>query len=94
MDDNIIGIDEELIYEEIQRKQEALDAGWSRPRKFYIQGREVSYEEYERYQEEDRMADAMLDAEISYYSRDTSTGEEWETDSDGDYTPDWLYDRI
>ena len=28
------------------------------------------------------------------YERDTSTGEEWDTDSDGDYIPDWLYDKI
>ena len=87
--------DKGIIEEEIQKRQEVLDSGWKRQSgQRYINGYPVSEEEYWRYMDDVKQKQAMHDAELSFYSRCTSTGEEWETDSDGDYTPDWLYDKI
>ena len=37
--------------------------------------------------------DYDIDINGDFDSRDTSTGEEWEVDTDGEYTPDWLYGK-
>lgn len=96
MDEYINSEEEIRIYNEIQEKQAVLDKGWNKPRhqQKYINGFPVSDEEYYDYLEKRRIEDANRDAEIDFYKRCTSTGEEWETDSDGDFTPDWLYDKI
>lgn len=92
----ILNMDEEdILTNDIQKRQQVLDSGWKRDSgQRYIYGHPVSEEEYWRWMDEQRQVQAMHDAELSFYSRCTSTGEEWETDSDGDYTPDWLYDKI
>lgn len=77
---------------DIEERQKILDEGWHREQ-YFINGHPVSYEEYWDYKEEQRLADAMLDAELSFYSRCTSTGEEWEIDCDGEYTPEEFWDK-
>lgn len=86
----------DITERKIQKLQSLLDKGWSRPRfpKRYINGLLVTEEEYDEYMEEQRIQDAIHEAEIASDMRCTSTGEEWEIDSDGEYTPDWLYDRL
>ena len=65
-----------------------LDKGWKKPRQKYINGHPVSEEEYAEYLEEERLERAKEDAELAFYRRCTSTGEEWEVDSDGiEYIP-------
>ena len=80
------------LEEEIQRRQKVLDDEWGRPRQYFINGKPVSQEDYWAYKEEQRLADAMLDAELSFYKRCTSTGEEWEIDCDGEYIPNEFWD--
>ena len=66
----------EIKYE-IQKRQAILDEGWKsvKRKRRFIGSRPVSEEEYQDYIQE----------------RYTSTGEEWEVDSDGlEYMPDWL----
>ena len=86
-------VEEDYLEREIQKRQEVLDKHWYK-RRFYINGHEVSYEEYEAYQEMLREDDARVEGNLSFFRRCTSTGEEWETDSDGDYTPGFLYDEL
>ena len=48
----------------------------------------TSEAEYVEYMEEERIERAKADAELAFYRRCTSTGEEWEVDSDGiEYIP-------
>ena len=89
-DDYIASENDILLERKIQEMQSILDAGWSRSRhsRKYINGHPVSDEEYEIYQEQKRIENAKLEAEISFYRKCTSTGEEWEIDSDGiEYIP-------
>jgi len=80
--------EDRLIEMEIQRRQEVLDKGWKKPRQKYINGYPVGDKEYWEYMEERRIEDAKADAELSFYRKCTSTGEEWEIDSDGmEYIP-------
>ena len=83
--------EEELILEnKLQQMQGILDAGWKRQRPVqrYINGHAVSEEEYWEYKEKEEEDKAWEDAELSFYKRCTSTGEEWEIDSDGlEYIP-------
>ena len=89
MDSRIASEDEIRIYNEIQEKQAVLDKGWNRPKKprRFIGNRTVSEDEYEAYQREQAERIRSLHSE----DRFTSTGEEWEIDSDGlEYIPEWL----
>ena len=88
MDDFIASEEEILLRNEIDKRQEVLDKGWKKPRQKYINGHPVSEEEYAEYLEEERLERAKEDAELAFYKRCTSTGEEWEVDSDGiEYIP-------
>ena len=88
MDEFIASEEEILLRNEIDKRQEVLDKGWKKPRQKYINGHPVSEEEYEEYMEEERIERAKEDAELAFYKRCTSTGEEWEVDSDGiEYIP-------
>lgn len=88
MDDFIASEEEILLRNEIDKRQEVLDKGWKKPRQKYINGHPVSEEEYEEYLEKERIERAKEDAELAFYKRCTSTGEEWEVDSDGiEYIP-------
>ena len=88
MDEFIASEDEILLRNEIDKRQEVLDKGWKKPRQKYINGHPVSEEEYAEYMEEERLERAKKDAELSFYRQCTSTGEEWEVDSDGiEYIP-------
>lgn len=88
MDDFIASEEEILLRNEIDKRQEVLDKGWKKPRQKYINGHPVSEEEYEEYLEKERIERAKEDAELAFYRRCTSTGEEWEVDSDGiEYIP-------
>ena len=88
MDEFIASEEEILLRNEIDKRQEVLDRGWKRPRQKYINGHPVSEEEYAEYMEEERLERAKEDAELAFYRRCTSTGEEWEVDSDGiEYIP-------
>ena len=88
MDEFIASEEEILLRNEIDKRQEVLDRGWKRPRQKYINGHPVSEEEYAEYLEEERLERAKEDAELAFYRRCTSTGEEWEVDSDGiEYIP-------
>lgn len=88
MDEFIASEEEILLRNEIDKRQEVLDKGWKKPRQKYINGHPVSEEEYAEYLEEDRLERAKEDAELAFYRRCTSTGEEWEVDSDGiEYIP-------
>jgi hypothetical protein len=83
MDEFIASEEEILLRNEIDKRQEVLDKGWKKPRQKYINGHPVSEEEYAEYLEEERLERAKEDAELAFYRRCTSTGEEWEVDSDG-----------
>ena len=88
MDDFIASEEEILLRNEIEKRQEVLDKAWKKPRQKYINGHPVSEEEYAEYLEEERLERAKEDAELAFYRRCTSTGEEWEVDSDGiEYIP-------
>lgn len=88
MDEFIASEEEILLRNEIDKRQEVLDKGWKKPRQKYINGHPVSEEEYEEYLEKERIERAKEDAELAFYRRCTSTGEEWEVDSDGiEYIP-------
>lgn len=88
MDEFIASEEEILLRNEIDKRQEVLDKGWKKPRQKYINGHPVSEEEYAEYLEEERLERAKEDAELAFYKRCTSTGEEWEVDSDGiEYIP-------
>ena len=88
MDEFIASEEEILLRNEIDKRQEVLDRGWKRPRQKYINGHPVSEKEYAEYMEEVRLERAKEDAELAFYRRCTSTGEEWEVDSDGiEYIP-------
>ena len=88
MDEFIASEEEILLRNEIDMRQEVLDKGWKKPRQKYINGHPVSEEEYEEYLEKERIERAKEDAELAFYRRCTSTGEEWEVDSDGiEYIP-------
>ena len=92
MDEFIASEEEILLRNEIDKRQEVLDKGWQKsrqkPRQKYINGHPVSEEEYEEYLEKERIEKAKSDAELAFYRRCTSTGEEWEVDSDGiEYIP-------
>jgi hypothetical protein len=88
MDEFIASEEEILLRNEIDKRQEVLDKGWKKPRQKYINGHPVSEEEYAEYMEEERLERAKEDAELAFYRRCTSTGEEWEVDSDGiEYIP-------
>jgi hypothetical protein len=88
MDEFIASEKEILLRNEIDKRQEVLDKGWKKPRQKYINGYPVSEEEYAEYMEEERLERAKEDAELAFYRRCTSTGEEWEVDSDGiEYIP-------
>ena len=88
MDEFIASEEEILLRNEIDKRQEVLDRGWKKPRQKYINGHPVSEEEYAEYLEEERLERAKEDAELAFYRRCTSTGEEWEVDSDGiEYIP-------
>lgn len=88
MDEFIASEEEILLRNEIDKRQEVLDKGWKKPRQKYINGHPVSEEEYEEYLEKERIERAKEDAELAFYKRCTSTGEEWEVDSDGiEYIP-------
>jgi hypothetical protein len=88
MDEFIASEKEILLRNEIDKRQEVLDKGWKKPRQKYINGHPVSEEEYAEYLEEERLERAKEDAELAFYRRCTSTGEEWEVDSDGiEYIP-------
>ena len=88
MDEFIASEEEILLRNEIDMRQEVLDKGWKKPRQKYINGHPVSEEEYAEYLEEERLERAKEDAELAFYRRCTSTGEEWEVDSDGiEYIP-------
>ena len=88
MDEFIASEEEILLRNEIDKRQEVLDRGWKKPRQKYINGHPVSEEEYEEYLEKERIERAKEDAELAFYRRCTSTGEEWEVDSDGiEYIP-------
>jgi hypothetical protein len=88
MDEFIASEEEILLRNEIDKRQEVLDKGWKKPRQKYINGHPVSEEEYAEYLEEERLERAKEDAELAFYRRCTSTGEEWEVDSDGiEYIP-------
>lgn len=91
--DDWIGSEEDIrIYNAIQERQAILDKGWNRSRrpKRFIGSRQVSEEEWESHQR--RQAERMQD--LSSVDKYTSTGEEWEVDSDGlGYTPNWLQDK-
>ena len=88
MDEFIASEEEILLRNEIDKRQEVLDRGWKKPRQKYINGHPVSEEEYAEYMEEERLERAKEDAELAFYRRCTSTGEEWEVDSDGiEYIP-------
>lgn len=81
------------LEEEARRRQEILDDAWHLPKQHYINGIPVSYREWWEYMEEERLLNAQLEAERSFYKRCTSTGEEWEVDSDGEYTPEEFWDK-
>jgi len=83
MDEFIASEEEILLRNEIDKRQEVLDKGWKKPRQKYINGHPVSEEEYAEYLEEERLERAKEDAELAFYRRCTSTGEEWEVNSDG-----------
>lgn len=88
MDEFIASEEEILLRNEIDKRQEVLDKGWKKPRQKYINGHPVSEEEYAEYLEEERLERVKEDAELAFYRRCTSTGEEWEVDSDGiEYIP-------
>ena len=88
MDEFVASEEEILLRNEIDKRQEVLDKGWKKPRQKYINGHPVSEEEYAEYMEEERLERAKEDAELAFYRRCTSTGEEWEVDSDGiEYIP-------
>ena len=92
MDEFIASEEEILLRNEIDKRQEVLDKGWQKsrqkPRQKYINGHPVSEEEYEEYLEKEMIERAKEDAELAFYKRCTSTGEEWEVDSDGiEYIP-------
>jgi hypothetical protein len=88
MDEFIASEKEILLRNEIDKRQEVLDKGWKKPRQKYINGHPVSEEEYAEYLEEERLERAKEDAQLAFYRRCTSTGEEWEVDSDGiEYIP-------
>ena len=88
MDEFIASEEEILLRNEIDKRQEVLDRGWKKPRQKYINGHPVSEEVYAEYMEEERLERAKEDAELAFYRRCTSTGEEWEVDSDGiEYIP-------
>ena len=88
MDEFVASEEEILLRNEIDKRQEVLDKGWKKPRQKYINGHPVSEEEYAEYMEEERIVKAKADAELAFYRRCTSTGEEWEVDSDGiEYIP-------
>ena len=88
MDEFIASEEEILLRNEIDKRQEVLDKGWKKPRQKYINGHPVSEEEYAEYLEKERVERAKEDAELAFYRRCTSTGEEWEVDSDGiEYIP-------
>ena len=88
MDEFIASEEEILLRNEIDKRQEVLDKGWKKPRQKYINGHPVSEEEYAEYLEKERIERAKEDAELAFYRRCTSTGEEWEVDSDGiEYIP-------
>ena len=88
MDEFIASEEEILLRNEIDKRQEVLDKGWKKPRQKYINGHPVSEEEDAEYLEEERLERAKEDAELAFYRRCTSTGEEWEVDSDGiEYIP-------
>ena len=88
MDEFIASEEEILLRNEIDKRQEVLDKGWQKSRQKYINGHPVSEEEYEEYLEKERIERAKEDAELAFYRRCTSTGEEWEVDSDGiEYIP-------
>ena len=88
MDEFIASEEEILLRNEIDKRQEVLDRGWKKPRQKYINGHPVSEQEYAEYMEEERLERAKEDAELAFYRRCTSTGEEWEVDSDGiEYIP-------
>ena len=88
MDIFVASEEEILLRNEIDKRQEVLDKGWKKPRQKYINGHPVSEEEYAEYMEEERIERAKEDAELAFYKRCTSTGEEWEVDSDGiEYIP-------
>lgn len=78
-------IEDTMLRNDIHRRQEVLDTGWDRSRfgQRYINGHPVSEEEYWEYVEERREEDAIEEGLLSFYRRCTSTGEEWEIDSDG-----------
>ena len=82
-------IEDEILKNRIEEKQKVLDDGWKRdPGQCYINGHPVSYREYYDYMEEIRIQRAKDDAELAFYKSCTSTGEEWEIDSDGlEYIP-------
>ena len=88
MDVFVASEEEILLRNEIDKRQEVLDKGWKKPSQKYINGHPVSEEEYAEYMEEERIERAKEDAELAFYRRCTSTGEEWEVDSDGiEYIP-------
>ena len=88
MDVFVASEEEILLRNEIDKRQEVLDKGWKKPSQKYINGHPVSEEEYEEYLEKERIERAKEDAELAFYRRCTSTGEEWEVDSDGiEYIP-------
>jgi hypothetical protein len=88
MDEFIASEEEILLRNEIDKRQEVLDKGWKKPRQKNINGHPVSEREYAEYMEKERIERAKEDAELSFYRKCTSTGEEWEIDSDGiEYIP-------